>query len=282
MGIFGWLLYLVGAFVIFLFLHFLEYRYSITKKEKLVFSIIIWLFVNAFCFYLAIPYTSDIFLMFVFLMVIDMFYHSYFMDDDFFDREDNNIFYYILLVFIGLFVNQEFINQVNSIFLTGEELRMVLWFLIILFVYHFVQEKNILSSRVSSKKHMSSENILLQYTKLRYRYHDVVKASNKDLTTLIYSLMIFHNHQRTKFFRSYDYFLFRMTGASRKLGIMQIESNHFITDSDSIQMVCEDLEKIYTKHRSLRGKKRIEAVMEEYCGEDLSDIQHIFDIIQKF
>ena len=75
MGLFGWIFYVIGGLLLFFFLRFLEVHYSISKIEKMVFSIFLWLILGEFCFHFAIPYTGDIFLMFVFLMVFDIFYY---------------------------------------------------------------------------------------------------------------------------------------------------------------------------------------------------------------
>lgn len=283
MGLLGWILYFIGSIILYFSLRYLEIKYLITKMERLIFSLIIWLVISQLFFHFAIPYTSDIFLVFVFLMVIDIFYHSYFLEEDFFDKSENNISYYIILIIIGFFINQEFINEVNNIFLTGEELRVILWFMILLFLYRFTKEKNIFSTvRLGSKRNISSESILIQYTKFRYCYGKDIKFKNKDIADLVYAIMIFENHKRSKFLRIYDNFLFRIIGSKRKLGIMQVESDHFVSDLESINITNEEIEKLYTKNSSLKGKKRIVTVMENYCKDNFDEIKSIFDLIQKF
>ena len=99
MGLFGWILYFVLGVFLFFCLRYLEVKFSIKKYEKFIFSLIIWLLFCGICFHFAIPYTSDIFLVFVFLLLIDIVYCSYFLDKDFFDSNDKNILYYIILIF---------------------------------------------------------------------------------------------------------------------------------------------------------------------------------------
>ena len=262
MGLFGWIFYIIGGFLLFVFLHFLENKYSLSKIERIVFSIIIWLFLCEFCFYFAIPYTSDIFLMFVFLMVLDIFYYSTILNRDFFESEERNVLYYIVLILVGFFLNQSFINQVQKVLLTGDEIRVVLWFLLFIFLYQFGKNKDVFHSfnNKNTNHLISPESILVQYTKLRYQYGNQVKLQNKDLSTLTYAIMIERNQQRTKLLRMYDYFIFRLTGQSRKLGIMQVKTNHFITDAESIQKVYDDLEKLYQKTGG-RGKKKIKELI---------------------
>ena len=281
MGIFGWIFYIILGIIFFFILGFINNHYSITRLEKLVFSIILLMITSGICFRLGIPYTNDIFLVFVFLLIIDIIYYSYFIEKDFFNKNEGNIKYYALLIFIGLLVNYEFINKVSSVFLTGEDLRIVLWFLIILFMYKFIQNNNILNKQETSSKRMNEETVLVNYARLKYKYHEDCKYDNKDLVDLIYSIMIFNNSKRSRILRKYDYFMFRLNGNSRPLGIMQVNSKKFITDSESIDIVYKKLVKLSEKKNS-KSKININDVIKSYAKNDYEDIQYIFDIVNKF
>jgi len=287
MGLLGWIFYFVLGFIFFLIIEFFVNKYKISKIEKLVISIILMMIVSGFCFTMAIHYTDNIFLSFVFLMVVDLIYHSYFIETDFFDRNEKNIEYYIVLILVGFFVNQEFINDVTEVFLTGEDLRIVLWFLSMIFIYNFCRDKNIFNSNHSSNdlKYMSNETVLVHYAKLKYKYYDYCDFDNKELSNLVYAIMILENSRRSKILRDYDYFMFRLNGNKRKLGIMQVESSSFISDADSIKIVFEQLEKLYLKKNTTKGtrvKDKIYRVIDEYCLDDAAYVKYIFDIIKKF
>ena len=53
--------------------------------------------------------------------------------------------------------------------------------------------------------------------------------------------MIYRNSKRSKILRNYDYFMFRMNGKVRKLGIMQVETKRFISDIESIDLVYKKI-----------------------------------------
>ena len=281
MGIFGWIFYIVLGIIYFFILSFVSNKYSITKLEKLVFSIILLMITSGICFRIAIPYTNDIFLVFVFLLVIDIIYHSYYLEKDFFDKNEGNVKYYLVLIFLGLIINYEFINEVSSVFLTGEDLRIVLWFLVFIFLYKFFQNNNIFVNKDVNNKRMSSENVLVNYAKLKYLYHEDCNYDNKELVNLLYSIMIFNNSKRSKLLRKYDYFMFRLNGNSRPLGIMQVESKKFITDSESIDIVYKKLVKLSEKKNS-KSKVNINDIINAYCKNNADDILYIFDIVNKF
>ena len=281
MGIFGWIFYIILGFIFFFILGFIKNRYAISKIEKLIISLILLMVVSGICFRIGIPYTKDIFLSFVFLLIFDIIYHSYFLERDFFNKDDDNVKYYLVLIFLGLFINYEFINEVSSVFLTGEDLRVVLWFLAIIFIYKFVKDRNIFGNKDIVNKKMSTENILVNYAKLKYKYQDDCNYDNKELVNLLYAIMIFNNSKRSKTLRKYDYFMFRLNGNSRPLGIMQVNTKKFITDSESIDIVYKKLVKLSEKKNS-KTKININDVIKSYAKDDYLDIQYIFDIVNKF
>lgn len=290
MGLLCWIFYFIMGFILFLMLSFLDNKYVLTKIQKLIISIILMMCVSGFCFRFAIKCTDNIFLIFVFLMIIDIIYNTYFIERDFFDKNDKNIEYYILLVIVGFIINQEFINNVSEVFLTGEDLRIVLWFLSFIFIYNFIKEKNILdTSRDVNDKYMSSQTVLINYAKLKHKFFDDCCHDNKELSNIVYAIMILKNSKRSKMLRNYDYFMFRLNGNKRKLGIMQVESKKFITDSESIGLTFKALEKIINKSNGKTGTKSSKAskfnadeIIKSYCGEEAAYVKYIFDIIKKF
>ena len=286
MGLLGWIFYMIMGIIVYIITLVLDNKYNITKIQKLIISIIIMMFMSGFCFKYAIKYTDNIFLIFVFEMIADVIYTSYFADRDFFDKNENNILFYILLVIVGFVVNQDFINKVSQVFLTGEDLRIILWFLVLIFVYSFMKEKNIMTSKSNDKnRYISVDTVLVNYARLKHKFYDNCDYDNKDLSNIIYSIMIYEDNRRSKVLRNYDYFMFKLNGNKRKLGIMQVESDKFITDSDSIDLVYKKLEKLYKKNTvSTKTKKTVDLykVIEEFCGDSSDYVKYIFDIIKKF
>lgn len=280
MGLIGWIVYAIFGFILFIVLGIITNKYEVSKFEKMIISLILMMFVSGLFVRFGIPYTQDIFLIFIFLMIVDILYHSYFLNSDFFDKNEGNIKYYIILIILGLIVNYEFINNVYEVFLTGEDLRIVLWFLSIIFIYKFINDKKILSRSFSKNKFMSQESVLVSYAKLKYKYYDDCNYENNDLCKVLYSIMICQNSKRSKLLRKYDNLMFRINGNPRKLGIMQVESKKFISDTESIDIVYKKLVKLFDK-KSSKNKNAIEDVIVSYCKDDYLYVKYIFDIIKK-
>ena len=286
MGLLGWIFYMIVGLVFFIILLVIDNKYNITKIQKFVISILLLMIVSGFCFKYAIKYTDNIFLSYVFLMISDVIYTCYFVDRDFFDKTENNIIYYILLVIVGFIINQDFFNKVTQVFLTGEDLRIILWFVGFVFIYSFFKEKNIMTSITKEKeKYMSVDSVLVHYAKLKHKYYDNCCYDNREISNIIYAIMIYEDRCKSKMIRNFDYFMFRLTGNKRKLGIMQVESDKFISDTESIEIVHKKIDKLYKKYTTGTKNKIIvdvDKVLEEYCSENYVYVKYIFDIIKKF
>ena len=94
MGLLGWIIYLLLGLFYFSIITFINSKYSITKVQKMIFSIILLMITAGIGFNYAFKYIDNIFLSFVFLMIFDIIYVSYFLEKDFFDKEEKNIYYY--------------------------------------------------------------------------------------------------------------------------------------------------------------------------------------------
>jgi len=283
MGIIGWMMYILLGIIFFFIISFIDNKYNISKLEKMVISIFFMLLVSGFFSKLGFGFNKDIFIIFIFVLITDIIYSSYFIDQDFFDKQKGNISYYVILLIVAFIINQEFINDVEQVFLTGEDFRLIVWFLLFIFLYKFIDKYHLLKKEdPNTIKYMSNESILISYTKMKLAYNDVCNNKNKDIENIIYSLLIFNNNKRSKILRDYDYFMFRLNGNPRKLGIMQIESKKFITDTDSILLAYKKIEKIVGKKITASTKINITDVLKNYCKDDYHEVKYIFDIIRKF
>ena len=281
MGIIGWILYLVFSMIGFLLLLFIDKKYHITKVDKIILSLL-YLFLIAGLFYrLKWNYTESIFVIFIFFFVIDLIYYHTILDKDFFQKEEGNVFYYVVLLILGFFFNQEFINRVNDIFLSGEEIRLLIWIGILFFIYRFAKEKDVFNRvNVSTNSSINEESIMISYAKLKVQYHELLDSEDKDLQTLMYAFMIYYNNSRNKLFRQIDNLKMKIHGSKRRLGIMQVEVDHVISDSLSIEMALDKIKKNYKKSSS--KKIKIKDAIHAYDMENEKEIESIFDILLKF
>lgn len=283
MGLIGWIIYIVLGIILFIIIDYIDIKYKINRREWLILSIIFMLVFAGILVRLGINYTNDIFLIFVFMMLTDIFYNSYILEQDFFSKEDKNIYYYILLIIIGFIINQEFINKVEEVFLTGEDLRLIIWLLVIIYLYKFSISKNILSTNIKeSTKFISKDSILISYVKLKEKYYEECNYDNEDISNIIYSIMIYENKKRSKLLRKIDNFNYKINGGIKKLGIMQVESKKFITDSESINITYKKITKLYDRYNKKKDKNVSIKVLDDYLKEESNNVKYIYEVIKKF
>ncbi len=264
----------------FLIIYILRKRYKINRLYNTIFSITLLLFYATIINYLNLKsINKNIFIVFIFQFIFDFIYTTYFLEEDFFNKRDCNTGYYFLLIFIGLVVNNSFINKVDSIFLTPDELRIVIWGLIFIFLYKFFKKEKIFNQTYRTSKLLDEGNILTMFTRLRRKYLKDIKVTDMKLELAIYSIMIFHNSKRNSLIRTIDNILFKINGKERKLGIMQIPTNHFITDIESIEMVTQDLKKAIGKKSSAGS---VESALSNYMKDDNLEVLEIYNTLKNF
>ena len=100
---------------------------------------------------------------------------------------------------------------------------------------------------------------------LKNEYYQIIKSKNKNLTPLIYSIILYENIKRPFILRKIDIILYRLDGIPRKFGIMQIKNKTVLSDVDSIK----------------RGIKRIE-IINKQLSPNLKNIQKNIKILEKY
>ena len=278
MGLFGWIFYIFCGVLFYFTIDFFSNIITLSKVDKIIFLNVFNIVVSGLLFRYSIRYTDNIFLVFVFVMLTDIIYNTYIVDRDFFDNDKGGIYYYIGLVITGFIINQEFINRVNSVFLSGNEFRLVLWLLIIVYFYNLFKTEKIFHRKDSKeKKFMSVKNVLNNYAKFKYTYYDDCNHDNKVISNVLYAIMIYEDNNKNKVRRNIDNFMFKINGKKNKLGIMQVDSKKFISDSESIDVASKKVLKIYNSTKT----KDINKLFDKYYGYNNEDVKYIYEIIEK-
>lgn len=274
------LLYLIFAGILFFILDFLGKKYLLTENQKNIFKIIYLIVLAGFFSYFGIAVVNkNIFLIVVFEFVFRMIYILYFLGEDFFKKEDHRLNSFFITLFISIIVNQYFINELNSVFLTAGELKIIVWLFIFISIYKFVNKSDISVSEVK-KKFISTRSIAMSYTKLKLEYGEDIMIKDKKLLLVLYSIMIYENYYRPSFLRRIDDLVFKFNGKKRELGIMQVMSKKYISDLDSIEIVIKKLEKFKDKYKNLENN--YEKVIEAYTKDNFLEVKYIYDELEKF
>ena len=283
MSLVTWIFYFVFGFLVFLGINLLKERYSFTKIQSLVFSLFFVLIVAGVSARIGLNnFNENIFLILVFKFIIELFYNMYFLENDFFNKEDSNVKWAIIEIVLMFILNQELINKVNDVFLSGENLKIIVWLFVLGYIYNFYKNCSLVNKTITNEeKIISKESIVVSFARCRLDCGEDVKLKNEKNKLIVYAIMILNNYERPKILRKFDNAIFKINGAPKKLGIMQVSSKKFITDSESIELVCKKIDKIGEKVKDNK-KDSYKDIFMSYDKKNSDKLIYIYEELKKF
>lgn len=273
--------YFLFGILLFVILNFLNKKYQITLTDYVIFSLIYLIIISSIY-----SVNNSIFLVIIFEFVVNIIHTTYIKEENFFQYK-HKLYMYIILIVLAFILNQKFINT-KAVILSNNDFRMVIWVLIGIFIYSFFKEHDIKYSSLKVNDNYSNitnkQYIVMMFAKMKNSYKNIINC-DKDLIYIIYAGMIYFNHERPYYLRKVDSFKTKMDNKKRKLGIMQIESNKLIDDSQSIDIACININKLKKKMKQKKIKKEefnSKIISEFYKGNDINKINNIYNIIVEF
>ena len=271
-----WIGYILFGVIIFIFNIIISNKYKLSKRDILIINLIYLLVLaGMFSRFGILKFNENVFMIFVVEVFCQLFYVNYFLEKNFFDKSDNYLLFTIIKIFLAYVINKELINKVSDVFLSGDNLKEVVWLLIIVYLFQFLKDKKEFISS-ENEVSISKENIAVSFARLKLSYGEDIIVSDESRKLVIYAIMIFNNYKRPKFFRKLDSLCFKLNNKPRKLGIMQIMSKKYINDYESIITATKKIEKLYEK-----SKKDID-VINLYDKDNSKEIIFIYNELTKF
>lgn len=254
--------YLITAIILFLMINYLEQNLKIKFLHEVILVSIYFLTIAGIFYEMNIStYYLYAIMLIVSMVEIFLLYYKELSTS----RNPYSFYKYIFLVAVIYLINRLFIDKVKGTFLSLEELKAFIWILVFLYLYwylrRFLQEK---SNKIMLSK-IKDDYLMIQYVHLKNEYYQIIKPKNKNLTPLIYSIILYENIKRPFILRKIDIILYRLDGIPRKFGIMQIKNKTVLSDVDSIK----------------RGIKRIE-IINKQLSPNLKNIQKNIKILEKY
>ena len=197
--------------------------------------------------------------------------------------EDSIYFKNILITFIiGLIIYNFYLLPVDNAFFNINEFKNFIWVVVILYLYQLFKNSNIKDKKIIKNnydKHFK-EYVILNYAKFKNRYSYLIKVKNKDIENVLYSMLIYEslvNSGLSKYFKR----IRNRINQVNIYGIMNVNSNHFITDEESIVIVKDKLVKKY--HHLKKDSNTLELIKVKYQDkESIFEIKKILKIIEDF
>lgn len=228
----------------------------------------------------------------VYLIVIFEFFLHNFYINNIVNKEIliNKKEYYMnsfISILLSIFVYDYFISRVDSVLPMAEEIRPLIWFLIILFSYNLFKENVKKKDNVKKVNFIERkrEYVVVMYAKLKNKYYRVVKSKEVLVNRLVYSIMIYENYKNPSFYRKFVSIMNRFVNKEIRYGIMQVESEREIDDEKSIKLSVSKIEKSYAKldKKKSEEEKIVLLLEEKYTNKEyINDILDIYKEIIDF
>lgn len=153
------------------------------------------------------------------------------------------VLYWISSVGLSVWV-YSFIDRLDTILPSPQSLIEELWLLIILFIYSIINKLQFFRGETEQRK---KNYIDRRYTELYRRFGNQVDSYfDKDLLrALTFSIMIYENYNRSGFARFVERVLLKSSKKKHTYGIMQVMSDHILTDEESVDLGMKKIEKDY-------------------------------------
>lgn len=230
-------------------------------------------------------FTQNIFLI-VFLEAIYRFiYLHYVWERESFVNRKAYFMIFVITILLAYLLDVSFLSKVETVFPDANEMKTVIWLLIILFLYlsfkdqvrlDFMKESTITFAK-------KKEYVVTSYAKLKMKYHnEVAKFKNKQVIPLFYAMMVYENYQHPPVVR---YVRERFFGRKQNTyGVMQILSFVPLTDLQSIEKSMDRIEQIMKKSKMTKSNFDAAKILKEYYHKDeiISNITAIYQDILSF
>lgn len=281
-------LYLISGIGLYFLLNYVDKKYRDNYINGAVISIIyIIILAGIFSNYNLVSNNDNIFLIIVIEFFIRLFIDCYIKEIPFFRDGSINKKKYIISILGGYIINYYFINRVSNVFLEGDDLKIIIWGLIILYLY-FMFKNDFGKYKFRENKfyfYRDREYVVMQYAKFKNKYFRVVRSRYRELIPVIYSIMIYENYNKGSLIRKFDILKYKIYKRRDKFGIMQIFSNYPVSDNRSIVIAIRKLERLYVSigDKEINYKNVFKLLNKYYKSSvDIKKVVNIYKIIVSF
>jgi len=154
--------------------------------------------------------------------------------------------YWLSIITISYFSYTEIIYKKENILPDFETISNELWIVILIFLFHTFNRIRISSDRTVQRK----ENYLMKrLATFKKKYSSLIheKINNDKLISIAYAIMIYEDFNRPKVARFIENIRFKLTNKKHSLGLMQVQTEKYINDEQSVELGLEKLNNAYSK-----------------------------------
>ena len=289
MYLFTLLIQFIFAFFLFLILNYFDKKESKNNNVNhiIIPSVYIIILAGLFTSLNFKSLNTNIFIIVIFELIIRLLYVKSVLKRDVLVNNKYYCTIYIFAILFAYIIDNNIISKVDSVIPSVESILPGLWLLIIIFIYSLLKDKLTIDF-IENKRKLTDklgEYIVVSYARLKNRYNIYVNTKNKDISNIIYSIMVYENYKNPYFFRKLDNLLVKYGTEATELGIMQIKTTKVITDEESIKLALTKINKLYEKEVANKMSiQNLKNILKKYKNDDtfIEEISDIYDKIKLF
>lgn len=273
MNLFVLLLQVIFTIPLFCILEFFNKK-ELSNIQKILIPVVYIIILSALC----TEIKSNIYLIVIFEVFLHNFYTNHIINKEILVNKKEYFTNSLISILLSVFIYDYFISKVDSVIPQAEEIRPLLWFLIIIFLYNLFKNNFVKVEKTKKNNFIDRkrEYVVITYAKLKNKYYRIVKSKNILVNRVIYAIMIYENYKNPALVRKLSNIINRFVNKESKYGIMQVESEKEIDDEKSIKLVLTKMDKSYTKlDKKLSDIDKVSLLLKE----KYDDIEYVNDII---
>ncbi len=170
--------------------------------------------------------------------------------------------YWASICFFSYFAYSKIIITKANLIPDWSNIATELWIIVLVFLYQIFNQIELSNDRTIQRK----ENYMVKMVSDFKRKYGVIvddQIKNDQLKGLVYAILVIENFNRPKIVRIVEYLSFYLRRKQHTLGIMQVQTDKFISDSESVLLGIKRLLAVYNSsvESYLNGEK------EDYFSE---------------
>lgn len=194
---------------------------------------------------------------------------------------------FVFAVVVEYLVWKYFLIADVGLFPPISEIRNEIWLAILLLVYKFLEMflEQVVHQRNIVTEQMMKKYIAKQFDKFYGKYSECVEINydNRLLCILLYAIMIFENFNRVRIVRWLERIKIMM-GRTATTGIMQVKSDKYLSDEESIQLAYKIIESDIAGEDQLITDEQIRSYAWQYNPSDdyAQSVEFIYSLLKEY
>lgn len=214
----------------------------------------------------------------IFYLVIDFIYVFLVSKKDLLISKKNYYINSLITLLLGIIIYNYFLLKVKYSYVDMEVFKNFIWVIIILYFYNKLNLKTFKLEKEEKDNYNNyyKEFVVINYARFKNKYSYLIKT-NENIENILYSFMIYETYKKNKNIIS---LVKEKINNKNRYGIMNIESDHKLSDEESIVIIKENLE---AKLKRIKNKNEItEKLIKDKYSRDYKEIIEILNIIKEF